>query len=264
MSERPAGAAETAAAAPPRRRPRPLLRALNALLFGAFAAAAFGAIARRAWLFWSSQGVLHPALPWDVPMGALFLSLALLLALETLRTGALAASGSPLRARDRWPLLLLVLGSFATRLAAAEPRPPASPTARLVSALRLAAETLDRGYRDAGHYSFDEAALEQALAPLGSSGFVYRGHDLPLRVRALDQDAAQRAPLPGDLPGVLYVAHPRDGQRAWLSAVTLDGSSAAMLPAPSGRALLIDARAGTHSAPGRDPLLPEYPGAKAQ
>ncbi len=240
------------------RKPRPGLRALNALLFGAFAAAGFGAVARRGWLFLISQGLLRPVLPWDVPLGAIFLALALALGAETLRTGALATSGRPLRARDRWPLLLLVVACFAARLSAAAPRPPLSPTPRLIAALRRCAETLDAGYREAHQYPLDEAALERALAALGPSSFVYRGHDLPLRARLLERDSAQREPLAGDRPGLVYVAHTRDAQRVWLSAVTLAGDDPAMLLTPRGAPLLLEARAGTHSAPGGDPLIPEY------
>ena len=61
---------------------------------------------------------------------------------------------------------------------------------------------------------------------------------------------AQRDPLPGDPPGTIYVCISADEQRAWLSALSLEG----VLPAT------LQARAGTHSAPGRDPLVPAYPG----
>ena len=49
--------------------------------------------------------------------------------------------------------------------------------------------------------------------------------------------------------------------RAWLSALTLDdGGAPEILKTAVNKPLLVVARAGTHSAPGRDPLVPEYPG----
>ena len=253
-------ARELGAAAPPRG-PRPVVRAVNAVLFGLFAAAGFGAVARRAWLFTSSLGLVHPVLPWSVPFGSLFLALSLALALETLRTGAMAGSWRPLRTRDRWPLLLLVLGCFGVRVVAGEPRPPVSPTSSMIAALRRTAEALDAGYRDNHEYRLSD--LDGTLVSLAPPGFVYRGCELRLRAVPIAQDGPQRTARPGDLPGTIYVAHAPGGQRLWLSALTLNSGVSTLLSA-SGQPLIIEARAGTHSAPGRDPLIPEYPLATPQ
>jgi len=249
------------AGAPP---PRGGLRAINALLFGAFSTVGFGLVARPALLAVRSLGLFAPTLPWDVPLGRLFLLLALALAVETIRLGVAVASGAKLRARARVPLLLLVVAAFAARNFAGEPLAPAAPVARLVSALRACADALDRAYPERARYQPDEAALDQALAAVGGSTFVYRGHELPLRARLIGgAERPQGIPRAqrGDRPGDLYVAISADGSRAYLSALTLDDAGRPqILQTVAGRPLIIEARAGTHSAPGRDPLVPEYPG----
>jgi hypothetical protein len=62
---------------------------------------------------------------------------------------------------------------------------------------------------------------------------------------------AQLEALPGDPPGTIYLCISSDEQRAWLSALALHG----VLP------VTVQADAGTHPAPGFDPLLPLYPNA---
>jgi hypothetical protein len=239
---------------------RPRLRALNALVFGAFAAFGFGLVARPALLFFQSLVLLSATLPWDVPFGRIFLLVAVGLAFETLRLGLAVTAGRRLRALARVPLLLLVLAALLVRALAGEPAPPVSPIARLVAALRAAADALDAQY-SGKHYHPNPAALDAALSALGPSHFVYRGHEVALHVRLLERDGAQLAPLPGDLPGTLYVALDGEQDRAFITALTLDERGRAdILRAPGGKPLLVLARAGTHSAPGRDPLVPEYPG----
>ncbi len=78
---------------------------------------------------------------------------------------------------------------------------------------------------------------------------------LALLLRAVSGDIRpppQIEALPGDLPGTIYVCISSDEQRAWLSALSLHR----VLPAT------VQANAGTHSAPGLDPLLPLYPNAR--
>ena len=100
------------------------------------------------------------------------------------------------------------------------------------------------------------------LASLPLPGFVYRGHLVPLRARLLEgAAAAQVTPLPGDLPGTIYVAIDPAGERAWLTTLTLEETRTTALRA-AGRPLVLQARFGTHSAPGRDPAVPEYPAMK--
>ena len=63
---------------------------------------------------------------------------------------------------------------------------------------------------------------------------------------------------PGDAPGTITVALDQAGTRAWLCAFTLVEGRIAPLSS-GGRSLVLQARMGSHAAPGRDPLLPEYP-----
>jgi hypothetical protein len=238
------------------------LRIVNALLFSCFAAVGFGLVARPALLFVRSQGILHAVLPWDVPLGRIFFLVALGLVIETARLGLALTSGRSLRARDRVALLLLVLVALGARSQAGSPLPPISPVPRLISALRTTAGALDRDYPTAAKYQPDAAALDSALAQLGGSGFVYRGHEVALHVTILEATTyAQLEARPGDLPGTLYIALGAERHRAFLSALTLDErGEVTLLRNPGGKPLLVEARFGTHNAPGRDPLMPEYPG----
>ena len=56
-------------------------------------------------------------------------------------------------------------------------------------------------------------------------------------------------------PGTLYVAISSDRRTAWLTALGLGG----VQRSSSGQPALIEARAGSHSPVGRDPLVPAYP-----
>ncbi len=224
----------------------------------------FGLVARPALLAFAGLGLFAPTRPWDVPLGRLFMLLAALLAFETLRLGLAVSSAQRLRARNRIPLLLLVIGAFASRTIAGEPLPPASAVPTLVTAMRSAADALDRAYPDRARYAPDDKLLTDTLSLVGRTGFVYRGQELPLRARLIENaERAQGIPRrsAGDLPGDLYVAISADGSRAFITALTLDEAGALqILRTPTGYPLIIESRSGTHSAPGRDPLVPEYPG----
>lgn len=248
--------------APARSGPRPLLRVFNALLFGTFAAIGFGLVARPALLAFRSLGLAAPVLPWDVPLGRLFIVLALGLAIETLRLGLDVSAGKRLRPIARAPLLLLLGISLLARNFAGEPLAPVSAVPRLVSGLRTAADALDRSFATDSRYPKDPAPIDASLAQLGPTGFVYLGNYLPLRAQLLEQQkSAQITPRPGDRPGTVYVALDAEHTRAIVSVLTLDAKGKPdILRAPSGKALLVEARFGTHSSPGRDPLVPEYPG----
>jgi hypothetical protein len=72
-------------------------------------------------------------------------------------------------------------------------------------------------------------------------------------------DAAQTEALADDSPGTLYVALSKDRKSAWLTALSLRG----VLKLPSGKPAQLELHAGTHSLPGRDPLVPLYPGMRS-
>lgn len=222
-----------------------MVRIVYLAVYAALAALGEALVAKPALLWLRSQGVLRAALPWEVPFGALALLLAALLAALTLALAAQAALG----ARPRVPqhaLFLCVLGAcFALRFAAGEPRPPPDPAPRLYQGLRAAAEQLDQAF--AGTYA-------PMPLQLGDSPFRRFGRTPPLRARFLDDaDGPQRTPLAGDAPGTIYVAIGRDRTAAWLTALSIGGVLKNA----------IESHAGTHSLPGRDALVPAYPGMRS-
>jgi hypothetical protein len=229
--------------------------------FCAYAAvAALGeALAARPGLLWlRSQGILHPALAWDVPLGGLLLLCAALLAVFTLWLASDVARGL----RPQMPLhaaFLLLFGiCFVLRSTAGDPRPPRDPGPSLLDGLRAAAEELDRGY--AGRYAPDESRLRSALARVAPPDFRRLGRGIPLRARILPgADGARLEGIEGDDPGTIYVSISKDRQSAWLTALS---EGAAVLRLASGQPALIEAHGGTHSLPGRDPLVPAYPHAR--
>ena len=160
-----------------------------------------------------------------------------------------------LRRKPRLPqhlAFLTVLGlCFAVRWAASEARPPPDPAPPLLAGLRGVAEELDRDF--SGRYAPDAARLDAALAKLPPPGFRRLGRTLPLHVRVLSAEGPQLQPLAGDEPGTIYIAISSDAKSAWLTALAL------------GRVLpqRIEAHSGTHSLPGRDPLVPAYPGMRS-
>jgi hypothetical protein len=234
---------------------RPVIRRLTYLAtYAALAALGEALVARPAILWVRSQGILKPALAWDVPYGALLLACAVLVALFAL---ALAAAAARLR-NPPLPIhlaLLLAIGiCFALRSASGEPLPPRDPSPALLEGLRAAASELDRSYR--GLYAPDAGQFASALAGCRPPGFRRLGRAIPLHVRVLSgADGPQEEPLSDDLPGTIYLAISKDRQSAWLTALALDG----VVRLPSGGPAVAVARQGTHSLPGGDPALPLYP-----
>ena len=222
--------------------------------YAALAALAAALVARPAFLWLRSQGLSEAALAWDVRYGALLAASAALLAFLTLRLASQAA----LRRGPRAPLhLAFLLGvgiCLALRSASGDPRPPPDPAPGLLEGLRAAAEELDRGWT--GQYTPDAAQFSSSLAQVHPPAFRRHGRSLPLHVRVLSgAEGAQLELLPGDQPGTIYLSLSPDRQTAWLTTLTLDG----ILKMSSGNPAVIEAHAGTHSLPGRDPALPAYP-----
>jgi hypothetical protein len=235
------------------------LRAVNLLVYGGFCALGFGLCARPALLELRGLGLSSAALPWEVPLGRLLLLLALVIGCWTVRLMLASALGARVRLPERGAFLLTVAAALATRAAAGEPVAPRDPAPSLLEGLRVCAELLDQGYADGGHYQAAKEGLEERLSALPAPGFVQRGRLLGMHVRFLEhQTGAQLAALAGDPPGTLYVALDEERTRAWITALTLEGRTTAPLKS-RGRALVLQARAGTHSSPGRDPAIPDYP-----
>jgi hypothetical protein len=228
-------------------------RALYVLVYGGFAALGEALVARPAAGFVRGLGLFRAALPWEVPLGALAALVALLLAALALLLAVRFGLGLRPRISLHAGFLLLLALALAVRAWSGEPSPPRDPTPVLLDGLRTVAEALDRSY--AGSYVVDPAALDAALSRLPPLGFRRNGRLLSLRVR-LERDAtgARKESLPGDEPGTIYVALSADAKRAWISALTLRAGAPAMLRS------VVQAAAGTHSVPGRDPLIPAYPG----
>jgi hypothetical protein len=236
------------------------LRAAYLCAYAALAALGEALVARPALVWLRGQGLLRPVLPWEVPLGGWAFLCGLLLAVFTLGLAWQAGLGRRLRVPQHAAFLLLLALCLAVRAGSGEPRPPADPAPALLSALRTAAESLDRDYR--GRYTPESA--ERALAQLSPPGFVRTGRALPLRARVLAGALGpQLDPLPGDPPGTIYLALSADATAAWLTALTLHAGQPAILRTLSGKPALIEARAGTHSLPGRDPLVPAYPGMRS-
>ncbi len=229
------------------------MRVVYLMVYAAFAALGEALVAKPAVAWLRGRGLLHAALPWEVPLGAWAVLLAVALAAFTLALSLRFALGLRARVPLHAAFLALFALCLALRGAAGEPEPPADPTAPLLDGLRTVAGELDRSY--AGRYLVDEPSLNAALARLPRPGFRRRFRTLPLRVLVLgNASGPQLTALAGDEPGTLYVALAADGRRAWLSALTLQAGAPAVLRQT------VQATAGTHSLPGRDALVPAYPG----
>jgi len=232
-----------------------VLRAASLLVYAAVAALGEALVARPALLVLRGLGLFAAVLPWRVPFGAVQLALALAIALVTV---LLAARPSP---GKRMPLHIALLAllalAFAVRGLAAEPQPPADPLPSLLNGLRTTADELDREY--AGAYSPDLATIDAVLARLPPPGFVRRGRLLPLRAVRVGAPGPELERFGGTEPGTIYIAVSRDKKSAWLTALSDQG----IARLGNGRAAVIGARGGTHSLPGRDPLVPAYPGMRS-
>jgi hypothetical protein len=230
--------------------------------YAALAALGEALVARPALLWLRSQGILRAALPWEVPLGGLAFLLAALVALSTLWLAAGVALGRRPRVPQHAAFLLVLAACLAVRAWSGEPRPPRDPAPALLEGLRTAAAELDRGYH--GNYASDTSRLDAVLAQLPPPGFRRLGCALRLHARVLAlADGAQAEPLAGDEPGTIYVAVSKDRTAAWLTALTLRAGRPDILRTLSGKPVLIEAHSGTHSLPGRDPLVPLYPGMRS-
>jgi hypothetical protein len=236
-----------------------VVRTLNALFYAAFCALGFSLCARPALLELRGLGLLGWTLPWDVPLGRLFLLLALAHIAFTLRLMLAQALRARVSLAERAVYLLLVAAALGARALAGEPAPPRSPDTALLDALKATGDQLDLGFLSTQRYAPDAAALDQRLAALPPPGFVRRAQPARLHVRLETSATGPRCtPAEGDTPGTVIVALDAGQTRAWLCALTLADGRVQPLKS-SGRPLILQARQGSHSAPGRDPLLPEYP-----
>lgn len=234
------------------------LRIAYLAAWAALAALGEALVARPALLWLRGQGLLRAALPWEVPLGSLAFLLAVLVALSTLWLAASAALGRRPRVPQHAAFLMVLATCLAVRAGSGEPRPPPDPALALLEGLRTTAAALDRGYH--AQYALDAPALEAVLSKLSLPGYRRLGRVLRLRIRVLSPaGGAQLAPLAGDSPGTLYVAASADRKSVWLTALALRG----VLLLASGTPALIEAHAGTHSLPGRDPHIPAYPGMRS-
>jgi hypothetical protein len=227
-----------------------VVRAAYLALYAGFAALGGALLARPAVLWAEGLGLFGPTQPWPVPFGGAAVLLAAVLAGFTVAMAVRAAAGARPRRRTHFAFLLLIALALALRAASGELVQPADPAPRLIEGLRTAAGVLDAEYASTRRYAPTAARLQGALAALPGSGFVRRGRELRLTARLLHgMPGPQLEALPGDRPGTVYVCISSDEQRAWLSALSLHR----VLP------VTVQATAGTHSAPGFDPLLPLYP-----
>jgi hypothetical protein len=223
-------------------------------LYAALAALGAALLAHPAALWVEGLGLFRPVRPWHVPFGGAAALLAAVLAAFTLGVAAYMSLGGRLRRGHHLALLLLVGLALALRAAAGDLQPPPDPAPRLIDGLRAAAAALDAEYAGTRRYAPTAGMVQGALSALPGAGFVHRGRELRLSSRLLHgMRGPQIEALPGDLPGTIYVCISSDEQRAWLSALSLHR----VLP------VTVQANAGTHSAPGFDPLIPFYPNALA-
>ena len=230
-----------------------MVRVAALALYAGFAALGTALLARPAVLWAEGLGLFRPVLPWPVPLGPAAALLALLIVGLTLAMAMHAVAGTRPRRCYHVALLLFLALALALRATSGELVPPADPAPRLIDGLRTAAGVLDAEYASARYYAPTAGLLQGALSALPAPGFVHRGRELRLSARILHgMRNAQLEALPGDPPGTIYVSISSDEQRAWLSASGLHR----VVP------VTVQSHAGTHSAPGFDPLLPLYPNAR--
>ena len=227
-----------------------MVRGAYLALYAGFAALGAALLARPAVLWTEGLGLFRPVQPWHVPLGGTAALLAALIGALALAMALNAIAGTRLRRRYHLAFLLLIALALALRAASGELVAPADPAPRLIESLRIAAGVLDAEYAFTRRYAPTAGLLQGALSALPPPGFVYRGRELRFSARILHgMSRAQLEALPGDPPGTIYVCISSDEQRAWLSALALHR----VIP------VTVQARAGTHPAPGFDPLLPLYP-----
>jgi hypothetical protein len=225
------------------------------LLYAAAAALGEALVARPALLFARGLGIFRTVLPWRVPFGVLQLLLALGMAGCALLLGVRVVRRQP---RLRWhaTLLALLALSLCVRGVADEPQPPADPLPALLIGLRTAASAVERSFSSAR--PLDRAAIDAELARLDPPGYVRLGRRLPLRVALFTcANCGDGAPLEDTQtePGTVCVLSPHERRIAWLNVRTLTGFATL----PDGKQAVVEVRGGTHTVPGRDPLLPAYP-----
>jgi hypothetical protein len=182
-------------------------------------------------------------------------ALAVLVALATLWLASQAVLGRRPRVAQHAAFLAILGACLSVRAWSGEPQPPPDPAPVLLDGLRAVAAALDRDFEKT--YAPDEAKLDAALAALPPPG--YRRLGRVLKMRAVVSGGAEGPRTAGsaaDLPGTIYVEISNDRTAAWITARALNG----ILKLPSGKPALIEAHGGTHSLPGRDPLVPAYPG----
>ncbi len=235
-------------------------RAAYLTAYALFAALGASVLARPALLAIANLGLFAPVLPLEVPLGWAAAALLALIAALTVRFALRVALDRKPRVGEHVAFLALVAGAIALRSFAGEPQPPADPTAPLIAAMRAAADLADAQYTRAGKYALSADAFDAELARMRAPPFTMHARRLGLRAAVID--SASGPVLEAPLPGMLIVAASKDGKRCWITAFTLaHGQVAPVMDGP--RPLVLQARAGTHSAPGRDPVVPAYPGMRS-
>ena len=236
---------------------RGVLRFFYVAIYAAFAAFGAALLARPALRWLQGLGLSGPALPAGGFAGGASAVLLLLLVAGTLAMAVARAVGHKPGLRSHAALLGVVACAVAVRAASVAPDAE-DPDPALREALRAAAGALDASHAAGHRYDPVVGALQAALDALPPPPFRHHARPLRYTARVLRNAAGpQRDPLPGDLPGTLYVAIEPAGQGAWLSVTTLRNGRIEVLP------IDVEARSGTHSEPGESLLLPRYPGARS-
>ncbi|HEX9578047.1 MAG TPA: hypothetical protein VF993_09855 [Myxococcales bacterium] len=238
-----------------------MLRIAYLAVYAGLAAVGEGLVARPALLWLRGQGIFHAALPWEVPLGGLALALAALVAIATLSLASDAALGRRPRVPQHAAFLVVLGTCLALRAGTAPPAPPRDPGPALLQGLRAAADEIDRDFH--GQYAPDAGQINGALAQVTPPGFRRLGRAIPLHARVIASTHGEGPvldPLPGEVPATVYIAVSKDRTTAWLTAVTLHSGQPAILRTTAGKPVLVKAHSGTHSLPGRDPVVPAYPG----
>src|SRR5207237_1143110 len=120
-----------------------VIRLLYLAAYAALAALGEALVARPALLWLRGQGLVRPALPWDVPLGGPSFALAALVAAATFWLASGAALGRRPRVPQHLAFLLLLGACFGVRATAGEPHPPSDPVPPLLAGVRAIADELD-------------------------------------------------------------------------------------------------------------------------